>query len=303
MALPSLQSRLLSFVLKRVVKRRSARHVEVAFIRSAVELSLWLHLPYFDTHLRPVREPGLRGEWIVPRHAEGGRAILYFHGGGYFFCSPRTHRPLTMSLARLSGLPVFAARYRLAPEHPFPAAVVDAVISYRYLLARGLPAGSIAFGGDSAGGGLAVATMMAAREEGLPLPAACVLFSPWTDLAGTGVSLDENDPHCAMFHGDSLRRAAHLYLAGTDPRHPLASPLYGEFQGFPPLLIHVSDSEVLLDDSTRLFERCREAGVPAALKIWSRQPHAWQLWAPLVPEGRSSLREAGRFLRRRMGLD
>lgn len=297
--MPSLQSRILSLLLRRAVKTRSLRFYEVAFVRSAVELSLWLHLPYFDTAIRPVWEPRVRGEWIVPPHASEGAALLYFHGGGYFFCSPRTHRPLTMALARLSRLPVFAAHYRLAPEHPFPAALDDAVAAYRWLLERG---SAVAIGGDSAGGGLAIATMMAAREEGLPLPAACVLFSPWTDLAATGASLDLNDLHCAMFHGESIRRAARLYLAGADPRHPMASPLYGEFEGLPPTLIHVSDSEVLLDDSTRLFERGRAAGMSVDLKLWPRQPHAWQLWAPVVPEGRASLREAGEFLRARLAL-
>lgn len=299
MAFPSLQSRILSLLLRRAVKTRSLRFYEVAFVRSAVELSLWLHLPYFDTRIRPVWEPRVRGEWIIPPRASSRAALLYFHGGGYFFCSPRTHRPLTMALARMSRLPVFAARYRLAPEHPFPAALDDALAAYRWLLDRGT---DLVIGGDSAGGGLAVATMMAAREEGLPLPAACVLFSPWTDLAATGASLDLNDPHCVMFHGDSIRRAAQLYLAGADPRHPMASPLYGEFHDLPPTLIHVSDTEVLLDDSTRLFERGRASGMPVDLKLWSRQPHAWQLWAPVVPEGRASLREAGEFLRTRLGL-
>jgi acetyl esterase/lipase len=243
----------------------------------------------------PVTLGGVPGEWV-----EGPKAdelvLLYLHGGGYFGCSAETHRPITAGFA-LQGFRVYAPDYRLAPENRFPAAVDDAVAVYRALLKAGHSPEHIVVSGESAGGGLTLSLMLALRAANIPLPASAALFSPWTDLAATGDSIRTNSKRCSMFIGTDIAPSARYYLGDTDPRNPLASPLYAALSGLPPLLIHVGADEVLRDDSTRLAERARAAGVPVELKIWPVVPHAWQLAAHMIPEGRASLGEAGDFLR------
>jgi monoterpene epsilon-lactone hydrolase len=299
--MPSPQSLLVSTALRRFKRTQKSANVDVDFVRRWVNRLTSLPWPSSDVAISSFAEGGLQGEWLRTYAPAPQRAVLYLHGGGYFFCSPRTHRPVTIGLTRNLNISTLALKYRLAPEHPYPAALEDALSAYRWLLAQGLRADQIALAGDSAGGGLALATMVTLRDRGIPLPAACVCFSPWTDLAGTGPSVDRNDLSCAMFSADMIRRAPALYLGKTDPYCPLVSPLYADLRGLPPLLIHVSDSETLLDDSTRLAARAHEAGVEVQLKIWARQPHVWQLFSRVVPEGRASLREAAVFLASHIG--
>ena len=186
--------------------------------------------------------------------------------------------------------------YRLAPEHPFPAALEDALACYRWLLSRGSAAREIALAGDSAGGGLALAALLALKDAGEPLPAAAACLAPWTDLAATGDSVRSNSEADAWVYGDAVAAGAGLYLGNTPATHPLASPLYGELRGLPPLLIHVSDSELLRDDGLRLAERARRAGVPVRLRMWRDLPHVWQGFVPFIPEARESLEEIAAFL-------
>jgi acetyl esterase/lipase len=195
----------------------------------------------------------------------------------------------------------FSLEYRRAPEYPFPAAVNDAMEAYCALLNCGIPAARMVLAGDSAGGGLALATVLAARDHGDPLPAGLWLMSPWTDLAATGESLRENDRHDAMFYGDSIRRFATLYLQGTPAAHPLASPLYADLTGLPPLCIHASDSEILRDDALRLAERARAADVNVTLQLWHAVPHVWQFLLGFVPEARESVAAGATFLRAQVG--
>ena len=243
-----------------------------------------------EVRLTPDRVGGIPGEW-VERSAGSEGLLLYLHGGGYIACSIETHRAITVAFAQ-QGFRVYAPEYRLAPEHPFPAALDDVAAVYEPLL----PKGPMVIAGDSAGGGLALALMVRLRDAKIRLPLAAALFSPWTDLAGTGKSLKENDSRCAMFCGESVASGARHYLGDTDARHPLASPLYADLSQLPPLLIHVGHDEVLRDDSTRLAERARGAGVTVDLKIWPVVPHAWQLAQTTLPEARQSLREAAAFL-------
>ncbi|HTQ59867.1 MAG TPA: alpha/beta hydrolase [Candidatus Solibacter sp.] len=238
---------------------------------------------------------GVPCEW-VEAPAMTDATLLYLHGGGYFACSAALYHSITATFA-LEGFRVLAPDYRLAPENQFPAAVDDAVASYRGLLEAGYSPNQIVIGGDSAGGGLALSLLLALRQQGLPLPAAAALFSPWTDLAATGESIQRNALRCAMFYGPDVGPSAKFYLGDTDPRNPLASPLYADLAGLPPLLIHVGVNEVLLDDSTRLAERAKAAGVPVELKIWPVVPHAWQLAPHLIPEARQSLKASASFLR------
>jgi acetyl esterase/lipase len=241
----------------------------------------------------PAEIGGVAGEWVNAGGAAAG-TLLYLHGGGYFACSAFTHRSITAAYAT-RGLQVFAPDYRLAPEHPFPAAVDDALAVYRGLLDSGIAPERFAIGGDSAGGGLALATLLGAKAAGLPMPACALLFSPWTDLACTGESLQTNRQRDAMLVSDKLHEGAQFYLNGANARNPLASPLYGDLAGLPPLLIQVGDTEILLDDSTRLADAARAAGVTVDLKIWENMPHVWQVSQFFLPEARAAMDEAAAF--------
>ncbi len=289
----SLQARLSVLIVKWRVKRRLKGVRDYRVARQILRPDAYKAPPTIQissAHLGGV--PGERLEGPMP----GDIVLVYLHGGGYFGCSAETHRPITAYYA-LHGFRVFAPDYRLAPEHRFPAAVEDAVAFYGALLSAGYPADRIVVAGESAGGGLTLSLMLALRDAGESLPAAATVFSPWTDLAATGDSIRTNSNRCAMFNGFDVAASARYYLGDTDPRNPLASPLYADLAGLPPLLIHVSADEVLRDDSTRLAERARAAGVSVELKIWPVVPHAWQLAPHLIPEARQSLRQSADFFR------
>jgi acetyl esterase/lipase len=291
----SLQAHLAVWITKWRVKRRLKGVRDYRVARKILRPDRY-RVPA-SVRISPAALGGVPGEWVEGPKPDG-TVLLYLHGGGYFGCSAETHRAITSTFA-LQGFRVYAPDYRLAPENRFPAAVDDAVAVYRALLNAGHAAQSIVVSGDSAGGGLALSLMLAVRDGGVPLPASAALFCPWTDLAATGDSVRTNARRCAMFSGTDIAPSARYYLGDTDPRNPLASPLYADLSGLPPLLIHVGADEVLLDDSRRLAERARAAGVPVELKIWPVVPHAWQIAPHLIPEGRQSLREAAAFLHAR----
>ena len=242
----------------------------------------------------PARVGGVTGEWVEPARGEAPDTLLYLHGGGFVGCSPRTHRPLTAALAR-QGFRVFVADYRLAPEHPFPAAPDDALAAWRGLRAdhRG---GRLVVAGDSAGGNLALGLMLALKQAGEALPDAAALFSPATDLTGASASLVLNAERDAMFPGGELGHLAQAYLQGADPAQPLASPLLGALEGLPPILLHVGADEALRDDALRLAAKAQAAGVTVQLEVFPDVPHVWQL-LHLLPEARRSVRQAAGFLR------
>lgn len=292
----SWQAHTISFFLRHTFKPRLAR------ARNAQHARAIMNGGFFKTpasvKITPAALGGVPGEWVECASPPPAAVLLYLHGGGYFACSARTHRPFTTGFAQ-RGLRVYAPDYRLAPENPFPAGVVDAVAVWHALRAEVGASVPMAIAGDSAGGGLALATMLKLRDEGVPLPDAAVLFSPLTDLVGIGESRRTNDRCCAMFHGSGLGRATDFYMAqtGGDPRDPLASPLYADLRGLPPLLIHVGADETLRDDSTELAVRARAAGVRVEMTVWPVVPHVWQMFHPFVPEGRQSLAAASAFLR------
>lgn len=240
---------------------------------------------------------GLRAEWHIPAGLAGERrTILYFHGGGYVMGSPVSHRHITGRLALAAQARILSVDYALAPEHPFPAAVKDGVKAYRWLLDQGQAPHLIAIAGDSAGGGLTMATLLAARDEGLPMPAAASLISPWSDLTcgtGTYVSRAEADP---MITPDGIRELAAIYLAGADPRDPLASPNFADLKGLPPMLIQVGDDEVLLDDSLHLAARAREAGIEVRLDVAPGMIHVWHAFYQMLPEGEAAIVSIGDYL-------
>ena len=287
--MPSWQSYLIHPVLRLRVKRKLARSASPLAARSAFNNPL---PPPRGAKFTPGRLGGIAGEWARAA-TPGFGTLLYLHGGGYFACSPQTHRSITGAYA-IRGLDVFTPDYRLAPENPFPAAVEDALAAYRGML-DSHPKGEFAIGGDSAGGGLALATILSARAAGLALPACALLFSPWTDLAGTGASVTTNAKRDSMLYAPRIAEGAAVYLNGADATNPLASPLYGDLTGFPPLLIQVGEPEILLDDSTRLAERARAAGVRVDLSIWPNLPHVWQVSQIFLPESRQALDQATSF--------
>ncbi|HKU17616.1 MAG TPA: alpha/beta hydrolase [Steroidobacteraceae bacterium] len=293
----SWQARSTSFVLRHWFKPRLARAPDAPALRRVMNGPT--RPPPRGTQAAAGTVGGVAGEWMVADAEPTVATLLYLHGGGYFACTPQTHRPVTASFA-LAGFRTFAPAYRLAPEHPFPAGIEDAVAAYRGLLQDHAPH-QLVVAGDSAGGGLAVALLLSLRERGIPQPAAAALFSPFVDLAATGESARNNSERCAMFTSESFGRAAQFYVGDGDRRAPLASPLYADLRGLPPLLIHVGADETLLDDSRRLAERAQRAGVKVELEIWPAVPHVWQLFHRWIPEGRSSLREAGMFLAREVG--
>lgn len=229
------------------------------------------------------------------------RVILYFHGGGYCVGSPLTHRDFAWRLSAASAARVLLLDYRRAPEHPFPTAVDDAVMAYRWLLDQGIDPAHLTLAGDSAGGGLALATMVRLRDEGDRLPAAAVLISPWVDLALTGESLCSKAAEDLVLTLAQLQEFADLYLGETDPRTPLASPLYADLSGLPPLLIQAGTAEILLDDAARLAERAGDAGVDVTLDIWPEMIHVWQGFAGFLPEAQTAVTQIGAFIRARAG--
>lgn len=294
MASPQLQ-----VVLELLRSREDNRSVEPSIeeLREGLERSASI-FPVFPEVLRVQTDgPGVPCEWIAHPSKAHPPVLLYLHGGAYVLGSVATHRHLMARLAHASDARVLGVDYRRAPEHPFPAALDDAVAGYRWLLDQGSLPSEIVLVGDSAGGGLALATLIALREGGEPLPAAAAVMSPWVDLEGTGDSLHKNAAHDPMITRESLMRAAEAYLNGVDPRHPLAAPLHAELHDLPPLLIQAGGKEALLDDAVRFAEKARAAGVDVRLECWEDMVHVWQFFAPLLPEGRQALVQMGAFIR------
>jgi monoterpene epsilon-lactone hydrolase len=252
--------------------------------------------PAADIKCERVEAGGVDAEWVYAPNAASDRFVLYLHGGGYVIGSVNTHRDMIARISRAAEARVLALNYRLAPEHPFPAAVDDAVAGYKWLLAQGAKPSRIAIGGDSAGGGLAAATLVAIRDAKLPTPAAGVLLSPWVDLEGLGESMTTRVEADPVVRKEGLVGMAQAYLGGQDPKTPLAAPLYADLKGFPPLLIQVGDAETLLDDSTRLEARAKAAGVRTKLEVWPEMIHVWQLFASFLPEGQQAIDGIGKFI-------
>ena len=252
-----------------------------------------------DVSVKPVQVPAINAEWIEPAAAREGAFVLYLHGGGYVIGSPRSHRHLAAAIAGAAGASALLLDYRLAPEHPFPAAVEDATAAYRWLLDQAIAPERIVIAGDSAGGGLTVATLLALREARVPLPAGGVCISPWVDLTCSGASYATKADADPIVRRTGVEEMAQAYLGATSPRTPLASPLFANLRGLPPLLIHVGSDEVLLDDAVQLAERARAAGVDVTLDIYERMIHVWHWFLPMLDEAQTAVEAIGRFVRAR----
>ncbi|MDX2043981.1 MAG: alpha/beta hydrolase [Acidobacteriota bacterium] len=305
--MPSWQVRLFStfswLLIKRGASKRALKVVSeeegARLVRKLFEPPDFLRpKPPGGVHVSPINDARVRGEWLESGTTE--RTVYYLHGGGYVACSPKTHRGFTANLSLAANAKVLSLDYRLAPENKFPAALEDAVAGYRLLLEKGENPKKIVIGGDSAGGGLAAATLIALRERGLPMPAGAFLLSPWTDLAATGETLVTNDATDPMLSGTMVHQLAALYYGDASPTDPLVSPLYGDFRGFPPLRIYASNTEILLDDARRLAERAKQQGVTVDLRIWNKLPHVWPIFVAFgIPESKAALGEIAEFIRER----
>lgn len=243
---------------------------------------------------------GVPAEWVRAPGAREDAVFLYLHGGGYALGSPATGRHLAAAFSEAGAASVLSLDYRLAPEHRCPAAVHDAVAGYRWLLGAGTPPERIAIGGDSAGGGLTVATLLALRDGGDPLPGAGICVSPWVDLTCSAESYKSKAAKDPIINHADISWMASLYVGDQDPRTHLASPLLGDLRGLPPLLIHVGSEEVLLDDAVGLDRRARTAGVDSTLEVWEDMIHVWHLFFQMLQEGRDAIARIGEYVKTRI---
>lgn len=241
---------------------------------------------------------GVPAEWLIPPGISAGRVVLYLHGGSYVSGGINSHRPLAANIALASKARALIIDYRLAPEHPYPAAVDDAMAVYRWLINGHVDPHHLAVVGDSAGGGLTLALLISLRDGKIPLPAAGICLSPWTDLAFTGESWKSKAADDPVIYPYKEREFARMYMGGIEPQTPLVSPLYADLKGLPPILVQVGTNEVLLSDSTRLVERAQQAGVNAVIEEWEKMQHVWQFAAGFIPEGRRAIVQIGEFVDR-----
>jgi acetyl esterase/lipase len=277
-------------------------HVDILKRRQRLEaLSRYAIIPPYIRSI-PIRIGNLSAEWLKTANTPDAFVFIYLHGGGYVLCSVSTHRDLITRLVKASGIQALGINYRLAPEHPFPAALEDATQAYRWLLAEGFDPQKIVIGGDSAGGGLTIATLIKLRDSGDPLPAGGVCLSPWMDLAITGDTIRTRAKNDPILNKDEVTMMAKPYVGDNDPTLPLISPVYAELHDLPPLLIQVGSDEILLDDSIRLANKARESGVDVTFEIWEGMVHVFQAFAVLLPEGRKAIDKIGKFVQLRVGL-
>lgn len=292
----SIRMKLLKGLLPKLTKNRHA--LELAQFRAAFasDAAHFCKLAK-GTMTQALRLDACEAEWLWLPTSAPDRVILYLHGGAYVFGSIATHRNAASQLALAAKARVFMLAYRLAPEHPFPAALDDAMNAYRFLLESGVAASRLVLAGDSAGGGLAVATMLRARAEGLALPAAAVLLSPWFDLTLSGDSMIINERHDPLCKKAKMREWANMYLGPAgEPTHPYVSPLFAELSGLPPMLTYVSSDETLLDDALRFTDKATKSGVEASLVVGKKHLHVWPLFGGILPEARRSILEIARYI-------
>ena len=293
----SIQGNLLRlyFQFQRIVSPPS-RKLDLAKERADLDALSKMFKPLTELKNIPVDINGVPGEWITPQHVMNGRVILYLHGGYYLSGSIQSHRNLAGNIASAAQARALIIAYRLAPEHPFPAGLEDALTAYSWLLAQGTRPDQIFLAGDSAGGGLVLSTLLAMRQRGIPLPAGAVCLSPATDLTKSGESWKTNAKKELVVNPYIADQITPLYLRDVSPRDPLASPLFADLQGLPPLLIQVGSSEVLLSDSTSFAKRAQEAGVEVTLEVWPHMSHVWQFTASFMPEARQAIEKIGEFI-------
>jgi monoterpene epsilon-lactone hydrolase len=297
----SVRAHMMRACMRVVVKRSIRANPSVDAVRRRLKfMSRFIPGPSRGTETIRIDAGGVMADRITTPASRPDRHVLYLHGGSFITGWPALYRDLTWRVATMCRARVLCIDYRLAPEHPFPAALEDAVAAYRFLLSAGAEPQHIAVMGDSAGGGLVFATLLRLRDEGTPLPAAAVAVSPWTDLALTGESFRLNAAIDPLVPVELAPQVVDLYLAGADPRHPYASPLYGDPTGLPPTLIQVGGDDVLRDDAVRMAEKMHAAGCQVEIEIAPRMWHVWHMLMRVMPEARAALARIGAFMQDRL---
>lgn len=290
----SWQSHVIKFALRVMQNRRYSSSIQQE--RAKIEARVALLPKKRGVKYESVNVDGLTAEWVMAPGASAERVMLYLHGGAYIVGSVNTHRTLAVDLSRVTGARILVVEYRLAPEHTFPAAVDDVLIAYSWLLSQGVSPKRLVVAGDSSGGGLTIALLVAIRDASEPMPAAAVCLSPFVDLAATGASMKTKVKADVMLRADLFEPVIKAYLGEADPCTPLASPLYADLHGLPPLLIQVGTDELLLDDATRIAARARAAGVEVKLEVWDGMFHSWQAWGNMFPEASRARARIGEFV-------
>ena len=307
--MPSLRSRLLLFLMKHQhlfrfrLKREItdwSEHASIVKFREQCEkgASRFGKIPA-GIEVTSVKIDNISGEWILPSNASKSKVIFFVHGGGYVSGSCSDHRIHVTKFVKGSNVGALLHEYRLAPEHSYPAALEDSISAYQWLMAQGVSPSHIVFAGDSAGGGLCLALLLALRDKKIPMPAAAVALSPWTDLKCAGESYQTNAKKCLSPEGTWTAFSKH-YVGKNDPGLPYISPLYGDLHGLPPLLIHVGGDEILLDDSIRFAEKAKKAGVDVTLKVGEGMFHCFPVCAPLFPEATQAMEEICDFIKKHL---
>lgn len=296
--MPSLRARISNLACRLLVKRALNKPAfDLAAVRRAMGARRGMPNAYpAGLRIEQSTEAALPGEWLLPAKILSDRTIVFLHGGGYLAGSPRTHRALTAWLAHESGTRTFSLDYRLAPEHPYPAGLDDAVAAVRAIVAQGVPMSQISLCGDSAGGGLVLATLLRLRDEGSALPGRAALICPLTDCTGESRTLVTNaasEPLLGLRH---VALAMSMYAGNTPLRHPYLSPLFADLRELPPMLVEASRIEVLWDDAAHFVEKARAAGVDVTFVPHDGLHHDWHLMVPFVPEARDSVRRIAKFL-------
>lgn len=298
----SAQAMLLRLFMRHAVKVRAHANPDIPKIRRSMErVARFAPDRPRGVSVRQTVVADVPCEWSLPEGPPSGRHVLYLHGGAFVCGSPRTHRGMVGRIARGAGARILTPEYRLAPEHPFPAGLEDCAAVYRALLASGVHPERLAVAGDSAGANLVFALLLTLKRQGLPMPAAAVVMSPFVDMTGSGESMKTNAELDPLLHIDGLPSVVGAYAAGRDLRDPLLSPLFGDLAGLPPCLIQCGSDEILRDDAVRMRSALEAAGVTVELEVWNRMPHVWQAFARLIPEAPLALERIGRFLAEKLG--
>jgi monoterpene epsilon-lactone hydrolase len=299
--MPAMSDKGIHVVREHLAKLPPSNTLTIAQRRAQYERAERIFPTPGDVKVELVTVPERPAEWLTPPGARTDAVVLYLHGGGYVIGSPRSHRHLAAAIARAAGTRVLLLDYRLAPEHPFPAALEDAVAAYQWLLGEGISPGRLVMAGDSAGGGLAIATLLALRDRGLPKPAGGVCISPWVDLTNSAASYGTKASVDPIVTREGIIMMAQAYVGAGDPKQPLVSPLYADLRNLPPLLVHVGSDEVLLDDAVGLGEHARAAGVDVRVEEWPAMIHVWHWFLPMLDEAERAIAGIGTFVRARLG--
>lgn len=293
----SRRARFIRWLTGRYIKKLNIREAPVPKMRERLDFIGRLGRKAKDVGVETTEIAGLHGEWYRPQQPLGGKVFLYLHGGAYALGSCDSHRALVTRIASVAKVDTVLPEYRLAPEHPFPAGLDDCVAVYRALLDQGYAADDIVIGGDSAGGGLTMATMLQLRHDGVPLPRAAVLLSPFLDVTASGESMKTRVERDPWFDPDNISVVVGHYCPNEDPRNPLLSPVFANVAGLPPTLIHVGDEEILLSDSTRIADKLRAAGIDVELEVFPELWHVFQLFVGAMPESGAAVEKIGAYIR------